>query len=182
MLEILVTLVILLVGLLGLARVVARSSAAELESYQRVRAMILALDMVDRINANRKYASCYSNGATGVALGTGYTGTPTCAATAALTLAGARAQAVADLVAWDGLLKGASEVAAGQNVGAMIGARGCITQSNAVSRIYTVSVAWQGMVGTVAPSDTCGKANTSNYGDDTRRRVITMTVRIASLS
>src|SRR5947207_2586325 len=101
MLEVLITLVILLIGLLGLAGVVARSNAAELESYQRVQALILAQDMVDRINANRKYAACYSNGSTGVTLGTGYTGTPACAATAALTLAAERSQAVADLVAWD---------------------------------------------------------------------------------
>src|SRR5258706_7468791 len=60
MLEVLITLVILLIGLLGLAGVVARSNAAELESYQRVQALILAQDMVDRINANRKYAACYS--------------------------------------------------------------------------------------------------------------------------
>ena len=159
MLEVLITLVILLIGLLGLAGVVARSNAAELESYQRVQALILAQDMVDRINANRKYAACYSNGSTGVTLGTGYTGTPACAATATLTLATQREQAVADLNGWDGILKGAIEIQGGDKVGAMIGARGCITQVDAAKRIYRISVAWQGMISTVAPNDTCGKSS-----------------------
>jgi type IV pilus assembly protein PilV len=181
MLEVLVTLIILLIGLLGLAGIIARSNAVELESYQRVQALILAQDMVDRINANRKYAPCYSNGGSGVTLGNGYSGTPACSASASLTLAAERAQAVADLVAWDNLLKGAGEVQGTQKVGAMIGARGCITQVDAANRIYRVSVVWQGMISTVASNDTCGQAANA-YGGDGRRRVVTTTVRIASLS
>ena len=181
MLEVLITLVIVLIGLLGLAGIVARSSAAEMESYQRVQALIIAQDMIDRINANRKYSACYSNGATGITLGTGYSATPACNASASLTQATQRAQAVADLVAWDAMLKGATEVQGGQNVGAMIGARGCITQVDAANNVYRISVAWQGMIGTTAPVDTCGKASNA-YGDDSRRRVISMMVRIAKLS
>jgi type IV pilus assembly protein PilV len=180
MLEVMITLVILLIALLGLAGIVARSNAAELESYQRVQALILIQDMVDRINANRKYAACYSNGSTGITLGTGYSGSPSCSATGSLTIAAERAQAVADLVSWDAMLKGATEIQGGQNVGAMIGARGCITQVDAPTRVYRISVAWQGMVGTTAPADLCGKASNA-YGDESRRRVITTTVRIAKL-
>ena len=175
MLEVLVTMVILLIGLLGLAGIMARSSTSEMESYQRVQALILAQDMVDRINANRKMASCYSNGATGMTLGTPYTGTPTCAGGTAEA-----AQAVADLSAWDALLDGSSEVSGGTKFGAMIGARGCITQVNAATRIYRVTVAWQGLIQTTAPlADTCGQ---TAYGtDETRRRIVTMTLRIATL-
>ena len=181
MLEVLVTLIILLIALLGLAGVVARSNAAELESYQRVQALILVQDMVDRINANRKYGPCYSNGSVGVTLGTGYSGTPACGATGTLTLAAERAQAVADLVAWDSMLKGAGEIQGGQKVGAMIGARGCITQVDAANRVSRVSVAWQGRAGTAAPADTCGQAANA-YGGDLKRRVVSTTVRIAKLS
>src|SRR5438034_8842517 len=80
MLEVLVTLVILLIGLLGLAGVMAHATTAEMESYQRVQAIMLAQDMVDRINANRKYIDCYSNGPTGMNLGTGAGAIPACAA------------------------------------------------------------------------------------------------------
>ena len=174
MLEVLVTMVILLIGLLGLAGIMARSSTAEMESYQRVQALIIAQDMVDRVNANRKKASCYSNAGTGMTLGTGYSGTPACAGGT-----GEAAQAMADLTAWDGMLKGSSEVVGGAKFGAMIGARGCITQVDAANRIYRISVAWQGLVTTAAPVDTCGA--TAYGSDETRRRVITMTLRIATL-
>jgi len=53
MIEVLVTFVILVVGLLGLIGLQARSQQAELESYQRGQALILLQDIVDRMNANR---------------------------------------------------------------------------------------------------------------------------------
>ena len=79
------------------------------------------------------------------------------------------------------MLKGAGEMQGGQRVGAMIGARGCITQVDAANRIYRVSVAWQGMAGTAAPADTCGQASGA-YGGDLKRRVVSTTLRIAKLS
>lgn len=174
MMEVLVTMVILLVGLLGLAGIMVRASTTEMESYQRVQAVILAQDMVDRMNANRKYISCYSNGATGITLGTNYVGPPTCTTG---TSPAEQALAVADLVEWDKVLKGATEKIGTTNFfGAMIAARGCITQMDAVNRIYRVSVAWQGLANTVAPADLCGK---DLYGSpDSKRRVVTMTLRI----
>ena len=60
MIEVLVTLIILLVGLLGLAGLMMQSQRSEMESYQRVQALILLQDMAGRINANRLAgASCY---------------------------------------------------------------------------------------------------------------------------
>ena len=87
MIEVLVTLIILLVGLLGLAGLMVQSQRSEVESYQRVQALILLKDMVGRINANRKVASCYAftptvltnPAATGTFLGTGSTVAPACA-------------------------------------------------------------------------------------------------------
>jgi type IV pilus assembly protein PilV len=178
MLEILVTMVIVLLGLLGLAGVIARSSTAEMESYQRVQALILVQDMVDRINANRKYATCYSDGSTGRTLGTGYVGgTPTCTAgTSALE----QAQAVADLTAWNTALLGSAEATGGTKFGAMIDARGCITQVDAANNIYRVSVTWQGLVATTASlNDTCGQ---NSYGTEAQRRVVNVTLRIGKLS
>lgn len=177
LLEVLVTLVILLIGLLGLAGIMARASSAEMESYQRVQALILAQDMVDRLNANRSYASCYSNGSTGMTVGTGYTLTPTCTTG---TSAAEQALAISDLLEWSSMLKGAAETAGGNNFGAMIDARGCIKQlTPASNQTYGISVAWQGLVSTSAPNDPCGK---DLYGSpDSRRRVVTMTVRIGIL-
>ncbi len=58
--EVLVSVVILLVGLLGLAALMTNSQKAESESYQRAQALLLLQDMVGRINANRAVAACYA--------------------------------------------------------------------------------------------------------------------------
>ena len=176
MLEILLTLFIVLMGVLGLASLIVRSNQAEMESYQRVQALMLAQDMADRINANRKVATCYSDGGTGRRLGTGYSGTPACAGVTPQEV-----QAVADMTAWNSLLTGSAEVLSGSNVGAMIGARGCVNQIDAVTQTYIVSIAWQGLAPTVSSGNTCAKEVPSLYGDDTLRRVVTVTLRIATL-
>src|SRR6266699_3449525 len=71
-------LIMLLLGLLGLLGLMTRANTAELESYQRVQAVILMRDMFNRIESNRSVAGCYSYGTVGPYFGTGYADTPTC--------------------------------------------------------------------------------------------------------
>ena len=184
MIEVLVALVIVMLGLLGLLGVQVRSHQAEFESYQRSQALILVNDMVDRMNANRKAAKCYditTDTAAGTpSVGTSYAGTPSCTA---YGVAATQARAVADLTAWDALLKGSAETSGGSSVGAMVGARGCISY-DAGTDVYRVSVAWQGLAPTVDPTTvdaalTCGK---DLYGNDANRRIVSQTFRIATLN
>ncbi len=176
MLEVLITLLILLLGLLGLLGLMTRANTAELESYQRVQAVILMRDMLNRIESNRSVAGCYSNGTVGTQFGTGYAGTPTCT----LGSAAQNAQAVADITAWNALLLGSAETQGANKIGAMIGARGCITQLDAANNIYMISVVWQGMTPTAAPKVTCGQGQ---YGaTESLRRAVTLTLRIGILS
>jgi type IV pilus assembly protein PilV len=175
MLEVLISLVILLLGLLGVIGLITRANTAEMESYQRVQAVILMRDMLNRINSNRAVASCYSNGPTGTQFGTGYGGAPTCTAGTAAQ----NNQAIADMNDWNTALLGSAEVQSGTKVGAMIGARGCVTQIDAVNNIYMIAVVWQGMNPTVAPSVACGLGQ---YGTDNLRRAVTVTLRIGTLS
>ncbi len=184
LIEVLVTLVIMLFGLLGLAGVSARANMTELESYQRVQALLLVQDFTDRINANRVVAACYSNGATGVQVGTGYVGTPAC--TTAI-VAGSnlqqQTQAVADVTAWNGMLQGNAEVNSGSKIGAMIGAVGCVKQLDVTNNIYLITVSWQGLASTVAPTDATGNpCGTGLYSDEKLHRVVTSTVRIGKLT
>ncbi|HYR05233.1 MAG TPA: type IV pilus modification protein PilV [Gallionella sp.] len=198
MVEVLVTLVILLVGLLGIAGLQIQAHQAELESYQRVQALILLEDMVDRLNNNRNVATCYAF-TTNPAGGTPFLGVDPAstdhANPAAGCAAGTTAQqdmALADLAAWNGALQGAAETTSGGtiNAGAMIGARGCIVLEDAANRVYRVSISWQGRLPTIDPalSDpvlgannalTCGRGN---YGDERMRRIVSTTVRIGLLS
>lgn len=181
MIEVLVSMVILLLGILGLAGLMVTSQRAETESYQRSQALLLLQDMVGRINANRKVAACYitSDPTTSAAtfLGVGSTFTPSCA----LGTIQADTLANNDMTAWSNLLAGASEQLGGSNVGAMVGARGCVS-GNPTTGIYQVSVAWQGIVSTTAaPAGlTCG---TGQYGtDDSLRRVVSVPLQIANLN
>ena len=177
MIEVLVTLVILLTGLLGLAGMLTQSQKAELESYQRAQALILLQDMVERINTNRKVAACYGISVNPVAdfLGNGALTPVACTS----GTAGQNTRVQEDLTAWNNALLGAAETRGGAQVGAMIGARGCIQQTDATNNIYLISVAWQGLSTTFSPIATCAQ---NQYGNDAQRRVVTASLRIANLN
>ena len=174
MIEVLVTIVILSVGLLGMAGLQVRALTAQMEAYQREQALVLVKDIADRIDANRKNAASYAGTIDSAAA------CPTGTTRAAL-----------DLAEWCDALKGVSEKAGAmaKNVGGIIGAVGCVTQVSAGSvpptpgapgapAEYLVAVAWQGLDSTRAPAVTCGQGS---YGDDKLRRVISLPVRIANL-
>jgi type IV pilus assembly protein PilV len=186
MLEVLISIFIMTIGLLGLAGMQVRAQQAELESYQRAQALILLNDMVDRINANRSAAGCYAftSAATGSPFaGAGGGGAPVCGAYGTTET---RTRANTDLSEWHNTLNGASEQVGTANVGAMEGARGCVSLDSTVTpNLYRVSVAWQGAIPTRNPTDidaalTCG---TGQYGgDEAIRRVISVTFPVACLS
>jgi type IV pilus assembly protein PilV len=179
MVEVLVTMFILLVGLLGLVKLMLQSQQTEMESYQRAQALILLHDMAGRINANRTAAGCYaiSDAAAGAPhIGAGSGALPTCS----LGSAEVYTLANSDLVAWDNLLKGAAETSGSTRLGAMIGARGCVS-FNPTSGVYLVSVAWQGISSTAAPVSglACGRGL---YGNEIQRRIVSTTLQIANLN
>jgi type IV pilus assembly protein PilV len=190
MMEVLVSMLIIMLGLLGLVGMLARMQQSEFESYQRSQALVLLQDMVDRLNVHRATATCFrlTDPTTGApTLGTGSAGAPACSA----STANDNAEATASMTEWDSLLKGAGETSGGSSVGAMIGARGCISYDSttelldptgvviAGTGVYTVSVAWQGNSDTFAPVVNCGNGQ---YGTTTRRRLVFMTFRIAKLT
>ena len=59
LIEVLVTIVILAIGLLGMAGLEARLQTSEMEAYQRAQALILLNDMASRISANGANAAFY---------------------------------------------------------------------------------------------------------------------------
>jgi type IV pilus assembly protein PilV len=157
LIEVLVTIIILAFGLLGLAGLQAKVQLAEVESYQRAQAIALLSDMSERISANRGQAAACAN-ADGTVVGN-------------------------DKSQWCNALRGASEKISGKDVGAMAGARGCVTQIQAIDPaagvctpgIYQVTIAWQGLHKTAAPAAACGK---DTYGDDSYRRAISTRVTV----
>lgn len=183
MMESLTAMLVLLVGLLGIVSLQAKTQTSHFEAYQRAQALLLLDDMVSRITANRYAAPCYA--VTGIATGgtpylgtagAGHRGNTTCTAVAGTIQT--RTIAERGMSDWDTLLQGAAEIDGGVNAGAMIGARGCVSY-DALTDLYTVTVVWQGMVPTMAPVVDCANGL---YGPDTQRRAVTTTLRIADLT
>lgn len=169
MLEVLVAIFILTVGLLGAAGLQSKMQTAEIEAYQRAQAIVLLQDMVDRVNANRKNADDYVT----------VVGTPL--GTAEMDCSVLTAPADKDQCEWNNALFGASETKGTVTLGAMNGARGCITNPvTAMPREVVVAVAWQGMGPTFAPgATTCGQGA---YGADDRvRRAMVARITIGCL-
>ncbi len=194
LIEVLVTLVILMFGLLGIAGLMARGQKASFEAYQRQAALAVANDMVERIRLNPAQIAVYAAGAalgTPAGGGTQYSNllsgalSPNCGAAACT----AAQLAAYDVALWDGLLQGYGErQTGGALVGGIVAAAGCIETvapaacPAAPAPVGTVrnwntlvSVAWQGNEVTVAPTtSTCG--NDGRYGVDTQRRVVSLSV------
>ena len=163
MIEVLITIAILMVGLLGLAGLQTRVATAEVEAYQRAQALVILQDIVDRMEANKRNIASYVTndiGASGTLNCTGRTG------------------ADLDICQVNNALVGTQEQAGGASYGAMIGGRACITSPSA--NLYIVSVVWQGITPTVAPTGVACGANA--YGDEKLRRAVSVPVRAATLS
>ena len=192
MIEVLVSLLIIVFGLLGLAGLQVRIQKAELESYQRAQALILLQDMVDRIQIHRVTATCFrftTDTTTGTPfLGVGSGSAPACSA----GTANDNAEATASMSEWKTMLEGAAETKGGAAAGAMAGARGCVSYDTTTrlldptgapisgTGIYTVAISWMGTIDTFAPTINCGNDN-ALYGAETRRRVVSTTFRLGYL-
>lgn len=180
MIEVLVSIVITVFGLLALAGLQTRMNAAVLESFQRSQALSLLQDITERMQANLAQDTSYMV----ASLGTGDAQPADCSTVA--NPANPSYRALVDLCEWSNALKGAAETSEDgtTNMGAMIGARGCVEQlqpANPAPNIcqpatYRVTIAWQGLSATVAPTSACGK---DLYGtDDSLRRAISSRVII----
>jgi type IV pilus assembly protein PilV len=172
--EVLVTLVIVAVGLLGLVGLQTRLQVAQVEAYQRAHAVLLVNDMSSRLAINRNLAADY------------VTVNPIGAA--ACTAPGANpSRAEIDQFEWCEALRGAYERIGTNRVGTLVGGRGCVEELSAGE--YMITVAWQGLAtgGQPPASVTCG-ANAFDgptgtpCANDACRRALTTIVRVADLT
>lgn len=185
--EVMVTVFILAIALLGLAGLQARALTGEYESFSRGQAMLLVNDMADRMAANLAEVKTSTTAGTqynqpSAVYGTGYSNPCITAANntaqlqatccAALTPVSSR-----DLCEWDLALKGISQLSSsGSKAGTMADTRGCVFQYS--TNVFEIDVVWRGRdaTGSVASDITCGStAITSN------RRAISRRIRVADL-
>jgi len=181
MIEVLVTLVIMMFGLLGLAGLILKGQKASFEAYQRSQALIIAVDMAEKMKNNRLAngqiddAAYLAAAPVAAPLGAAAVVLPTDCTMVAAACSSAQTAAF-DLATWNNLLVGTQETSAvtGGNVGGIINARGCIERAGAAGTPIRISVSWQGDVDTIVPSSsTCGAGL---YGTAGKRRVVSIDI------
>jgi len=163
MMEVLITMLVIAFGTLGFVGLQAKTALSQIEGYQRSQALILINDISTRISLNRAHAATY----VGSDIGIGDPGDCTTSTT----------WASKDLCEWSLLIQGAAELQGTTKLGAMTGARGCITSTGANE--YLITIAWQGLQATGAPSAACGQ---NAYSDENMRRTVSTVVQIATLA
>lgn len=187
LIEILITLVIIAIGFLGTVGLQIKLQQSEFESYQRSQALLLLKDMTSRLTSNRYNAAAYATAAPVTApLGAG----ANCPVSSP-----ALSQTDRDIAEWCALLQGAAELtSAGDRVGALLGARGCVQQLGGSTSDYVITVTWQGATPAAAANNTnitstalCGGGTTFDVANSTActgnrcRRSVSATVKIATL-
>lgn len=172
LIEVLVSMLLMAIGLLGLAGLQISSINNQFEAYQRLRALLLVEDMASRIQVNPAPAR-----AAAYAVGSDYgrRAIENCTAGASL--------AQRDLCEWNVALAGADTQLTGAHLGSIAHARGCLANpapSGDGDFIVRITVAWLGRAPTSAPSSACGRGQ---YGsDDSFRRTISQDVVLANLA
>lgn len=145
LIEVMVTLFLMSVGLLGVFGLQSHTARLEFEAHQRSQALSLAREMRATIRASRAEAANYASDAVSSRTGALYVGT-----TSSLDCNAPATLAAQSLCAWGAALAGERETAGMVAVGAMLGARGCLIRPpapevNALADLYVV-VVWQGIV------------------------------------
>ncbi len=176
LLEVLVSVFVLSVGLLGIASLQLTSKRTNYEAVQRTNATMLAQELLERIRANASKLTIYTQAGAGRTI----TLTVDDAITETdCTSADCSADSLAqyDLYEFSEALRGVTEVSdAGKSTGGLVSPTVCITGPATVPGEVNVAIAWRGMTKLSNPDlDACG-AVSGRYDDngdaDVYRRVL----------
>lgn len=162
LIEVMVSLVILIIGLIGIFNLHIIAKRGSFESFQQTQASYYANDMINRMKLNSSQIASY--GASG-GVGTKYSGTPSVPSTACTgTATCSPAQMTTwDLYEWQAAFVGQAEVLNSQNVGGLDTPTGCILVNGSS---VTIIMSWKGI------RSTSDSAIFAGCGDsDDRRRV-----------
>jgi type IV pilus assembly protein PilV len=162
LIEVMVSLVILVVGLIGIFNLHIVAKRGSFESFQQTQASYYANDMINRMKLNSSQIASYGASS---GIGTTYSGTPSVPGTACTGVATCSpAQMTAwDLYEWRAAFIGQAEVLNSQNVGGLDTPTACILVNG---NDVTIVMSWKGIRST---SDSKAFAGCGDASD--RRRV-----------
>lgn len=181
MIEVLITLIVVAIGVLGVVAIQALSKKNNVDSLSQTIAAQLSLDILERMRGNNSRAAlaAYYNNAPNRATVPATEPTPNCRTSG--TPCTPAQMAVHDIWAWDQQLKGANEKISTTLTGGLVNPTACIDgPAGGDSGIYTVTIAWRAP--TELPSNAavaCG-AGSGLYGtNDIFRRTMSVQAFIA---
>jgi type IV pilus assembly protein PilV len=162
-----VSLVILVIGLIGIFNLHIISKQGSFESFQQTQASYFANDMMNRMRLNPSQLAEYANGSP-------YSGVPTSVGQTCdgvLSACTPNQMAKWDIFEWQSSFTGTSEVIGTQNVGGLDTATGCI---NVNGNLVTITMSWK----SVRSTSDSGDANSCGTASDKRRIYSIQTVII----
>lgn len=178
--EVLVSVFILSVGVLGVAGLQITAKRSNFEATQRTTATALAQDIVERMRSNAEQLGTYTNAGAGRTISGTSIPVTTCVTDCAPALL-----AQYDLYELEQAANGVAEQIAGDNVGGLTLPTTCISGPDGGPGIYSVAIAWRGMTKISNPAiDACGsgsgKYDTVGATEvDVYRRILVMQVYIS---
>ncbi|MCG9695990.1 type IV pilus modification protein PilV [Shewanella sp. Isolate11] len=143
LIEVMVSLIILVIGLVGIFNLHIVAKRGSFESFQQTQASYYANDIINRMRLNGAQLASY----VGTYSGTPAVVTPACEGTTNCTPA---QMAAWDLYEWQSAFTGAAEVVGSQNVGGLDTATACVQVNG---NTVTVVMAWRGIRNTTISSD-----------------------------
>ncbi len=171
LIEILVSLFVVSIGLLGIARLEIYSTQSNSEAIQRTSASLIAHDFMEKVRANPTVLASYA----GTNVGDGSFALP--ANDCTLNNCNTTDIAAWDIYQLDQQLIGADAQSAGNNTGGLAFPRACITGPAAGGAgEYIISIAWRGSQPQPNPQiSNCGEGQGLYGATEEYRRILSIT-------
>ncbi|ASJ97577.1 type IV pilus modification protein PilV [Shewanella marisflavi] len=162
LIEVMVSLVILVIGLIGIFNLHVVSKRGSFESFQQTQASYYANDIINRMRLNPSQLTSYENMYAGAPTGT----VPkACSGSAVCSPSEMKSW---DVYEWQTLFSGSAEVAGGNNVGGLDTPTACISVA---TNTVTVVMVWRGIRKTTIDA---ANVDTSCASDKENRRVFSI--------
>ena len=176
--EILVTVIVLAIGLLGIATLQLQSKRTNFEAIQRSTASMLTNEIIERMRNNASQLADYLTSVGGGSIAT--EPSPDCSDASRCT---PQQLALHDLWEWEQMLDGASEQVSGVSTGGLVSPTACITgPAGGGPGLYNAAIVWRSQNAMDnLHSNPCGTGSGKydlNPGDNAYRQILTLQVFI----
>lgn len=181
LLEVMITVIVISVGLIGMAGLQVATKRAGFQATQRTLALTLANDMMQRLTLNPASLATYATGANPLGSGSIASAPTKCLGTAAAANCTAAQLAAWDRWEWEQRIDGVSTLnkdASNANAGGLVSPRGCVVVNG---RQVRVVINWRGLVAATDPADANTSCGTWTTADQPYRQLVVVNSVLSAL-